>query len=160
MERMKRLLFFSLGIAALFLLSGCASETEEGGREKGVSLSIGQQNVWVNLMPGTKPTFHCTGVVLLYNTTDKSVSDITLTEIEVFQKDEKFFTFTPIVERTDQKGGVLESQTEAIYNFTSPDEIAIEDLNLQKPVKLKLYFKTSLGTLTITGDDTVLLKAY
>lgn len=153
-------------ILIMFFVS-CSTEKEVqaeksiNGKDTSPELSINLNKVssWINLMPGpdAEPTFHISGEIELLKSADYDYKQLVLTNIYVYQNDERVYTIKPEV-RINTK---LSTDEMNYIIFTSSRGLTVKNnLNTEKPVEAKLIFEDDSNIFSYYIKDVKIDKAY
>jgi hypothetical protein len=144
--------FFTF-ILAMILIS-CSSEKQLKDTKNSIRLT--KLDVWLNLMPGGKPTFHYSGEIEIE---DYISSIIEFENIYIYSDKRLIHSSQPISEllRIDEN----KNSSDAVINFYSPKNIEVtKNLIRTKIVDIILILKYGSKQKKIIKNNIQLQKAY
>lgn len=142
----------------LFYASHCDSQNLK------LSVKIEKLNLWINLMPGGPVSLHAACEMLLKNNGSFTFKNLQITDVSIFQSNQKLYSFTPLVLFDDK---VIESinlnGSEAQkFIFTTKHGLTInKNQDENSPVDVLITFKNYNGDeLNYKIDKALIQKVY
>jgi hypothetical protein len=116
---------------------------------------------WVNLMPGSKPSFFISGSIKIRNDEEISIDSIRLLLCNVLQEGKKLYVLHPSFSSSDGINTPLNPGSEKIYTFNLPPGTPIKkELNTVSPISLELIF-SALNKINLHVIDSIqVVKTY
>ena len=155
---MKRILFPMLLL--ILILIGC-SGSQSVSNELKLEITSHEINSWVNLMPGSKPSFFISGSINIRNNEDSYIDSIHLQKCEVLQEGNKLYELHPDLRNSVWNMDPMKPGTDRLFTLYLQTGTPIKkELNLDKPVSISLYL-SALNKVTYYKIDSIyVMKTY
>ena len=150
------ILLFSL----FFVLSGC-SGSQSGVNDLKLEIITEQINSWVNLMPGSKPSFFISGSIKIKNNENAVIDSIKLLKCEVIQSGQILYELHPDLKSSVSYMDPMNPGNDRIFTLYFPGGTPIKkELNFEKPVSIGFYLSALNKTKQYKFDSIYVMKAY
>lgn len=151
-------------IVSSLVLDGCStSRIIKTGGTLNLFVQTTMMDVWVNLMPGTNgPKLHVLGEANVKNLSNESIRNLIIRNIEVFQKNEFLFSFTPNFNEQNVTGSLEFLSGEIrLYAFGTKTGLAlVNNLNLNQPISFLLEFSSGGKNYYARVEDINIRRVY
>lgn len=139
-------------LLSMVLASGCSSKNMITDS----SIVINEVNCWLNLMPGGEPSFHYSGVILIYN---NIIEQTTFSSVKVYYQNQLVHQSKPLLQFTEQI--VLQSEKVDKFLFYSEQGIKVSE-TLMKAENLDFVFEFAIDDIKVEKkfDNVQLTRAY
>ena len=145
-------------VLPIFLLLGCSSSQYENND---MEIKTRKMESWVNLMPGSKPSFYFSGSIIITNNENVVIDSIRMLNCYVMQDGKTLYELHP---EFNFSGNILEPifpGKDRIYTFSlSPGAPIQKELNLEKPVSLELNLTALNRVKHYKIDSITVVKAF
>jgi hypothetical protein len=153
---MKQLL--GLWFFLLFSFTGC-SGSQSGTNNLKLEIITVKVDSWVNLMPGSKPSFFISGSIKIKNNEDAVIDSVNLLKCEVLQDAKIIYDLHPILRSSVSEP--LKPGIDRIFKLYLPTGTPIrKDLNLEKPVSIDFYLSALNKVKQYKIDSIYVMKTY
>ena len=144
----------------LFILTGC-SGSQLGSNDLKLEIITQQINSWVNLMPGSKPSFFISGSIKIKNNEDAFIDSVQLLKCEVLQEGKTLYELHPNLRSSVSIIDPMNPGTDRIFTLYLPTGTPIKkELNLDKPVSIDLYLSAFNKVKQLKIDSIHVMKTY
>src|ERR1035437_1442827 len=134
---MKKILIFLFLLPVVLI--GCSGSQSEA-HDLNLKIITRQINSWVNLMPGSKPSFFISGSIQIKNTENSAIDTLLLLKCDVLQEGRLIYQLHPGFQNFLDISSRLKPGEEGIFTINlSPGTPIKKELNLEKPVSINLY---------------------
>lgn len=119
-----------------------------------LNIKIGKAVSWLNLMPGTKPRFHISGILKLLNGENYNYKNTSLTYVKIYQSGKELYFIQPkIIEKiTDDEKNI---------SFSTIKGLSInKDLKIDKTINMEFIFSSPSGKKTFTVKNVKIEEAH
>jgi hypothetical protein len=155
---MKQILIYLFPL--LFILTGC-SGSQSGANELKLEIIIQQINSWVNLMPGSKPSFYISGLIKIKNNENALIDSVKLLKCMVFQDGKMLYELHPDLRSSASHMDPMNPGNDRIFTLYFPTGTPIKkELNLEKPVSIGFYLSALSKTKEYKIDSIHVMKIY
>ncbi|MDR3609083.1 MAG: hypothetical protein P4L27_00805 [Ignavibacteriaceae bacterium] len=155
---MKRIsiLLFSL-IIVYYGCSGAKSTTDT----LKIEVMTQQSNSWVNLMPGSKPSFFISGSIKIKNDENIALDSIQLLKCNILQEGKTIYNLIPGFRSVDDIKAPINSGTDRIFTFyLSPGTPINKELDMDKLISIELYLSALNKVKLHIIDNINVIKTY
>jgi hypothetical protein len=116
---------------------------------------------WLNMMPGSPPSFHITGNLRIMNYRDGSINDLSLNEIVITQDNNVIYKFKPAFETIHSFEDYSFKKNEVKeFRFSSSRLSIAQELNADKTIDAGLSFTSGGKTLEYMISDITIERTY
>jgi uncharacterized membrane protein len=144
----------------LFILTGC-SGSQLGTNDLKLEIITQQINSWVNLMPGSKPSFFISGSIKIKNNEGMFIDSVRLLKCEVLQEGKTIYELHPNLRSSVSIIEPMNPGNERIFTLYLPSGTPIKkELNLEKPVSIDLYLSAFNKVKQHKIDSIHVMKTY
>lgn len=152
---MKHMLFLCLLYLTIF--TAC-SGSKQDAEDLNLKIITQQINSWVNLMPGSKPSFFISGSIQIKNNEKSAIDTLLLLKCDVFQEDRLTYQLHPGFQNLPDINSRLKPGDEGVFTINlSPGTPIKKELNLEKPVSINLYL-SALNKVIVYKIDSIYIK--
>jgi hypothetical protein len=142
------------------ILIGCSGSQSKTNNLR-LEIINQQINSWVNLMPGSKPTFFISGSLKIKNNEEIKIDSIKLVKCEVFQEGKMIYELHTDLRNSIDDKGPMNPGTERIFTLSLPTGAPInKELIFEKPVSISLFLFTLSKVKQYKIDSIYVIKAY
>jgi hypothetical protein len=153
-------IMFFLCLLYLAILTGCSGSNQDAD-DLNLKIKTQQMNSWVNLMPGSKPSFFISGSIQIKNTENSATDSLMLLKCDVLQDDQIIYQLHPGFHKSVDISSRLKSGEEGIFTINlSPGAPINKELNLEKPVSISLYLSALNKVIVHKIDSIYIIKTY
>ena len=155
---MKPMMMFLFVFIVMFM--GCSGSQF---RNDDLKIEIISQKIdaWVNLMPGSKPSFYVSGSLTIRNNENTLIDSIKVLECQVFQQHKTLYELHPVLRGA---GNVTEplipGTSRTCFLFFPDGNPVIKELDLEKPVSIELFLSAFNKVKQHTIDSIFVLKTF
>jgi hypothetical protein len=144
----------------LVILTGCSGSQSETNDLK-LDIVTQQINSWVNLMPGSKPSFFISGSLKIKNNEHAVLDTVKLLKCEVLQEGKTIYELHPDLRSSVSIMDPMSPGNDRIYTIYLPTGTPIKkELNLEKSVSLGLYLSALNKVKRYIIDSIYVMKTY
>jgi hypothetical protein len=140
-----------------FLIFSCSRELAEMP-ELNISFSISKYYCWLNLMPGSKPSFHFTIEGEVLNKEKEKIGP--LVRASIVQDDKYLFRFNPEVIFLDNVNNGIEPGMKTSVDLNGRTDSVITELESGKFISIRLDFIALEKRRVIIIDSVKIEKAF
>lgn len=154
---MKQILLSLIFIAVI--LTGCFT-IKPVDNQLYIKAEVVKIDSWVNLMPGSKETFHVSGIIRIMNN-EKFDLDTLTTRMNVIQDDSVIYSVYPEMDPVVNINSPLKKGTEKELTFVLDKGLDIKkELDYDKPVKFEFIFNSKTKVRSFKTEFVNIEKAY
>ena len=155
---MKRILLFLFILPSILI--GCSGSQPEVYELK-LEIISQQINSWVNLMPGSKPSFFISGSIKIKNNEYVVIDSIKLLKCEIIQEGITLYNLHPDLRSSVSAIDPMNSGSDRIFTLYLPTGTTIKkELNLEEPISIDLYLSAFNKVCRQRIDSIIVLKTY
>jgi hypothetical protein len=155
---MKKILIFLFLLPVILI--GCSGSQSEANDLK-LDIITRQIISWVNLMPGSKPSFFISGSLKIKNNEYAVIDSVKLLKCEVLQGGETLYELHPDLRSSVSAMDPMNPGTDRIFTLYLPTGTPIKkELNLEKPVSVDLYLSALNKVKQYEIDSIYVIKTY
>jgi hypothetical protein len=144
----------------LALLTGCAGSKPDVDNLK-LELLTNHVSSWVNLMPGSKPSFFISGSVEIRNNEITSIDSIHLIKCVVLQGGNKLYELHPDLRSAVNTADPIVPGSDRLFTLYLPTGTPItKELSFEKPITVSLYLTAINKMILINIDSIYVMKTY
>jgi hypothetical protein len=133
-----KLILFSIFLL-LAVLTGC-SGSQQSTNDLKLEIVNHQIDSWVNLMPGSKPSFFISGSINIRNNEESFIDSLRLLKCEVLQESNKLYELHPDFRSSVWNMDPIQPGTNRLFTFYLQTGTPInKELNFEKPVTVSIY---------------------
>lgn len=115
---------------------------------------------WVNLMPGSRPTFHINGILRITNN-EKFDLDTLKTKLNVLQGDSLIYSISPDFDPLTDGNSFIRKNEEKEFTFSVGTGLSLKrELDYNKPVLFEFVFSSKGKEHSFKSDSVKIEKAY
>jgi hypothetical protein len=155
---MKLILFLTL----LFLaaLTGCSGSRQSVDDLK-LEIVNHQIDSWVNLMPGSKPSFFISGSINIRNNEESFIDSVRLLKCVVLQENNKLYELHPDFRNSVWNMDPMQPGTDRVFTLYLQTGTPIrKELNFEKPVAISIYLSALNKISHYKIDSIYVMKTY
>ena len=154
-----KLILFSM-ILLLAVLTGCSGSRQSTNDLK-LEIVNHQIDSWVNLMPGSKPSFFISGSINIRNNEESDIDSVRLLKCEVLQEGNKLYELHPDLRSSVWNMDPLQPGTDRLFTLYLQSGTPInKELNFEKPVTVSLYLSALNKMNHYNIDSIYVMKTY
>jgi hypothetical protein len=155
---MKRI--FILLLSLIIVYYGCSGAKSTTDTLK-IEVNTQQSNSWVNLMPGSKPSFFISGSIKIKNNEDIALDSIQLLKCNILQEGKAIYNLIPGFRSVDDIKAPINPGTDRIFTYyLSPGTPINRELDMDKPISIDLYL-SALNKIKLHIIDNInVIKTY
>jgi len=155
---MKKVLLILLVLPVILI--GCSGSQSEINDLK-LEIISQQINSWVNLMPGSKPSFFINGSIKIKNNEYAAIDSVKLLKCEVIQESKTLYNIHPDLRSSVSAIDPMNSGSDRIFTLYLPTGTPIKkELNLEEPISIDLYLSAFNKVCRQRIDSIIVLKTY
>jgi hypothetical protein len=155
---MKQILF--PGFLLIIILSRC-SGSQSVANDLKLEFLTQEINSWVNLMPGSKPSFFISGSIKIKNKENAVIDSIKLLKCIVLQAGQTLYELHPELTSSVSIMDPMNSGNDRIFTLYLPAGTPIKkELNLDMPVSISLYLSALNKIKQYKIDSIYVMKTY
>ena len=144
----------------LTIFTGCLGSKQDA-EDLNLKIITRQINSWVNLMPGSKPSFFINGSIQIKNTGNSTIDTLLLLKCDVFQEDRLIYQLHPGFQNLLNINSSLKPGDDGVFTLNlSPGTPVKKELNLEKLVSINLYLSALNKVIVVKIDSIYVLKTY
>jgi hypothetical protein len=144
----------------LFIFTGCSGAKSTADTLK-LEIITQQADSWVDLMPGSKPSFFISGSIKIRNNEDIPIDSIRLLRCNVLQEGKILYELHPGLNSTEGINAPLIPGADRIFTFNLPQGTLIKkELNLEKTISIDLHLSALNKVKLHLIDSIQVIKAY
>src|ERR1039457_3458566 len=148
------------GFLLLIILTGC-SVSQSGENDLKLEIITKQFNSWVNLMPGSKPSFFISGSILIKSNENAVLDSVHLLKCEVIQQGKLLYVLHPDLQSHDYNMDLVIPHAARFFSVNLPSGTPIKkELNLEEPISIDLYLSIINKVYRQRIDSINVLKTY
>jgi hypothetical protein len=150
-----------ISLSLLLALLTCCSGSKPDADDLNLEIVSHQVNSWVNLMPGSKPSFFISGSLNIKNNGNIPIDSIHLLKCVVLQEGNKLYELHPDLRSAVNSTDPLVPGSDRLFTLYLPTgKPILKELNFEKPVTVSLYL-TSVNKMKLFNIDSIyVLKTY
>ena|ERR1039457_7097453 len=155
---MKPILFTDLLL--LVILIGC-SGSQSGENDLKLEIITKQVNSWVNLMPGSKPSFFISCSLLIKSNQNAVLDSVHLLKCEVTQDGKLLYVLHPDLQSSDYNMDLVIPYAARVFSFNLPSGILIKkELDFEEPISIVFYLSALNKVIVHKVDSIKVVKTY
>ncbi|MDR3667626.1 MAG: hypothetical protein P4L35_12355 [Ignavibacteriaceae bacterium] len=149
-----------IGFLLLVILIGCSGSQTDSNNLR-VEIKTYRVNSWVNLMPGSKPSFFISGSIKIRNNENTGIDSLKLLKCEVRQSGKILYVLHPEFMSSVDPDVLFNPGSDRTYSLNLTAGIpVIKALNYDKLVSVDLYLSAINKIARINIDSIFVVKAY
>lgn len=126
---MAKKLFVKIFLLAFMILSaGCAGKLPDNNKLN-IDVDSIKVVVWINMMPGSRPSFHLSGELKIQNLGSQVLDGITIQQCIISRDTTEVLKFKPVFSKKNQGGNNLNPGETGSFSLASPDNVDFTKLN-------------------------------
>lgn len=146
-------------LSFLFVLTGCSGSQSDNNDLKFKIISQ-KADSWVNLMPGSKPSFFISGSLIIESNKNAVLNSVHLLKCEVTQEGKLLYELHPDFQIGDINMDLVNAAGR-IFLFNLPPGTPInKKLNMEKPISIDIYLSAINKIYRQRIDSINVLKTY
>jgi hypothetical protein len=155
---MKQQLIFL--VLPLLILSGC-SGSQAVNNDLKLEIISKQMDSWVNLMPGSRPSFYISGSIKIKNNENVAIDSVRMLRCNVIQDGKILYEFHPDFSSIGNALGPILPGKDRTFTLHIPPGTPIKkELNFEKAVSFNLYLAALNGIKQYKIDSINVVKVY
>jgi hypothetical protein len=150
----------SAGLFLFTILIGCSSSLQSTNDLK-LEIVNHQIDSWVNLMPGSKPSFFISGSINIRNNEESNIDSVRLIKCEVLQEGNKLYELHPDLRSSVWNMDPLQPGTDRLFTLYLQSGTPIKkELKFEKPITVSLYLSALNRMNHYNIDSIYVMKTY